>query len=269
MARSKEMKQELRRNAEQVAAKQAQKKQKRAAVRERAAEKQGVNGAAEQQRLTGTAAAHNAHSSTGVSPPAVTSSVPIARVHVLSDIIRDVEAYLLNRAATLNNALFTVRNLCETRDLFYKRDTIIHALKDLLSKGKIRVASNDGEELFCVVDKMLVQIQSSTHTTSVVTSAVQPQKNNATSIPPMPQSAAAAASHTNFMTATLPVKSMVRHPSGCDQCTQSHATHMVSMGPSCSSKKYGFFIPAGAGGGTNYDGTPAFKWHDEDAKQIA
>jgi hypothetical protein len=46
-------------------------------------------------------------------------------------------------------------------------------------------------------------------------------------------------------------------PVGCDG---KHATHTVSVGPGQGAKKYGFFLPASSGG-RNFDGTPAFLWH--------
>jgi hypothetical protein len=153
VARSKETKHELRRIAEQQAAKRAKKQEKRAAARARSmAEQLPCSEPARTEENRYSAA------NTSVSPLAAIPLDLIARVCMLSDIVRDVKVYLVNRAASSDNAKFTVRNLCESRDLYYKRDVIIKVLQDLLSNGFIRLASSDGEELFCITEKMWTEV---------------------------------------------------------------------------------------------------------------
>jgi hypothetical protein len=268
VARSKEMKHEIRRNAEQQAAKQAQKQQKREAAR--------AKKTVEKQPDSKTALAKpNVPPTSSSGSPSLVIPELIARVCTLPDIIRDVKVYLVNRAAFLNNTVFTVRNLCESRDLFYKRETVMKALQELLGNGFVRLISSDGEELFSVVEKALVEevnrglgpegSSRAAASTSSQVPAAQQLPSVASSSSASTSSAAAAGSSVHTAPSTSAVsKSSTTHPNGCDQCTESHATHCVSMGPAPGNnagKKYAFFVPASAAG-RNYDGTPAFKWHD-------
>jgi hypothetical protein len=254
VARSKEKKQEVRHLAEQLAMKQAHKHQKREATRARKME------AREQHEESASLVLLPACTSK-TSPLVILNVVP--RICTLSDVIRDLKAYLVNRAASSNNAMFTVRYLCESDDLFYKRNTIMKALRELLSCGFLLLHASDGEELFAIAPKSLAEILICGRA-GEAHAASSPDMNVAFPATASASSADVGASsvHTSQLTTSRP-NACNSYATTCLECPEKHATHVVSRGPG-STTKYGHLVPATAIG-YSYDGAPAFKWHDIEA----
>jgi len=154
----------------------------------------------------------------------------VPRVVSPADIIRDVTAYLLNRASTTNNMCFTVRTLTQEPDLYYKRESIMNVLSHLLGHGIICLCGTYGEQMFKFV---LPQDHLSPKQPSPTAASADQQQR--TSTHPSPVVLQSSLLSTSFQQQTLrqlePVSDPNKQTTGCTLCTETHATHVVSLGP--------------------------------------
>jgi hypothetical protein len=100
------------------------------------------------------------------------------------------------------------------------------------------------------------------HMHATKSSATRVRQEHLRAAPPLAPAAAAAVTAPKQQPSSAAVEP--QHPSkmGCPAgCDGAHASHTVAMGPGTGAKKYGFFLPAGPNG-RNFDGSPAFLWHD-------